>query len=80
MTTATATATDNASDQGTTSQPDKPRVTYTCTKCGGKNVLRDAFAYWDEEKQGWMLQSVFDQTVCNDCDEEVSLIEKRLSP
>ena len=41
-----------------------------CTECGGNNVLRDAYAEWDIGKQEWILQNVFDHSVCesDDCD------------
>jgi hypothetical protein len=52
-----------------------PKVTHKCARCGGTNVLRDAWAEWDDETQTWVLNNVFDQAYCEDCDGETSLEE-----
>jgi len=56
----------------------KPGVTYTCTKCGGKNVLRDAWVEWDETTQEWQVQNVFDEAFCEDCEGTASFNEEPL--
>ena len=46
-----------------------------CKSCGSSNVMRDAWAVWDEENQCWELGSIFDDAFCGDCDGETQLIE-----
>ena len=41
-----------------------------CSECGSKNVLFDAWAWWDEDKQTFVLDEVFDYCFCADCDSE----------
>lgn len=38
-----------------------------CTACGSSDVLKDAFAVWDEENQEWVLSSTYDNNFCSDC-------------
>lgn len=38
---------------------------YTCTMCGGSDILWDAWAEWDGEE--FVLHSVFG-AYCNDCE------------
>lgn len=58
----------------------KGRIRIVCRECGGTNVMRDAWAVWDEEAQDWDLGSVFDAAHCDDCDGEVSLEEEAIPP
>jgi hypothetical protein len=58
----------------------KPKITIVCASCGGSNVMRDAWAEWDDSKQEWVLGTVFDAGFCADCDGESRLEEKPLSP
>lgn len=44
-----------------------------CNRCGSNAVLLDAYAEWDMEKQDWVLQNVFQDAVCEDCEGETSL-------
>lgn len=46
------------------------RIKMVCSKCGSENVVKDAFAEWNIDKQEWVLHSVYDFTSCNDCGEE----------
>ena len=52
-----------------------PKIKIVCAHCGSENVMRDAWAEWDIAKQEWVLQNVFDQGFCADCDSEESLDE-----
>ena len=45
------------------------KIDYVCTKCG-EPVLKDAWASWDTETQQWVLETVFDQAFCSNCDGE----------
>lgn len=51
-------------------------VKMVCAYCGSENVLKDAWAEWDTEKQDWVLNNVFDHSFCEDCDSETSLNEE----
>lgn len=50
-----------------------PKIKPVCTECGSDDVLRDAFADWDNEKQDWVLQNTFDFSFCNNCENECDL-------
>jgi len=40
-----------------------------CTTCGSDQVLCDAYAYWDYEKQSWELHSTYDGSFfCSECE------------
>ena len=49
-----------------------------CEVCGSDNVLKDAFAAWDMEKQAWVLHAVYDDTVCDDCGAKDCVEEQRV--
>ena len=39
-----------------------------CRHCGSENVLADAYAAWNVDKQEWELVNAFeDGSVCDDC-------------
>jgi hypothetical protein len=41
------------------------RVKMVCRNCGSADhVLKDAYAFWNEEEQMWELNSVYDNAVC----------------
>lgn len=46
-----------------------------CGTCGGENVRRDADAVWDVESQEWVLNAVYDNATCEDCETDVSISE-----
>lgn len=43
-------------------------VKYICPECGSENVLADAWAAWNADKQEWELDNVFDACICSDCE------------
>lgn len=45
----------------------KHHVVPTCKTCGSTNIVRDAFAEWDQTTQNWVLRTVFDDILCDDC-------------
>ena len=47
-----------------------------CKHCGSENVVKDAWAEWDEDKQEWVLQQVFDYDYCTDCEGDTTIIDK----
>ena len=55
-----------------------PAVTFVCRTCKGTDVVRDAWAVWNEELQQWELGSLYDHAHCNTCDGETKLEEKVL--
>lgn len=56
----------------------KKTMTRVCSECGSENVLKDAWASFDSESQKWVLDQVFDQGFCKDCDGECTINEKEL--
>lgn len=44
-----------------------------CATCGSDDVLRDAYARWNPEKQDFDLVATFDHTFCGECDGECSV-------
>ena len=52
-------------------------ITIHCRRCRSKDVLRDAWAAWNEETQRWERSAVFDDAYCVDCDGETRLVERR---
>lgn len=43
------------------------RIRMICPKCGSAEVLRDAYASWDEDAQAWALSATFDDFTCGGC-------------
>lgn len=48
------------------------KTKYVCTKCGGDNILYDAWARWNPDTQEMELERNFDNTFCEDCESECS--------
>lgn len=53
-----------------------PAITIHCPYCGGQIILADACARWNVETQEWDLTTVYDDKTCEDCDTEVSAVER----
>ena len=50
-----------------------------CAKCGGQNVLADAYCSWSVEEQQWEIASTFEKgAVCEDCDGPCWIEEREL--
>ncbi len=49
-----------------------------CSVCGSDDVVRDAWAAWDTDRQEWVLASVFDDAFCEACERSVALSERTL--
>ncbi|WP_454883040.1 DUF5983 family protein [Sphingomonas oryzagri] len=58
--------------------PASRRITIRCTACGSGNVMRDAWATWDDEAQDWVLGALFDAAFCEDCETDGTLVEQPL--
>lgn len=41
-----------------------------CFNCGSTNLVREAFAVYDEDAGEWVLHSVYDEIICDDCGNE----------
>jgi hypothetical protein len=54
----------------------KNPIKMVCSACGSDRVLKDAYAEWDTDEQGWRLLSLFDANVCEDCGGETKLREE----
>lgn len=45
-----------------------------CSDCGSADVMADAYVEWNDDKQDWEVQNVFEKgAFCNDCGGETSL-------
>jgi hypothetical protein len=43
-----------------------------CAHCGSESIVVDAYAEWDNDAQDWVLQNVFSEYFCGDCESETS--------
>jgi len=43
------------------------KITYQCSKCFSDDILFDAWAVWNEDKQCFELHTQFDDAHCNQC-------------
>jgi len=50
----------------------------SCKTCQGDTVMREAWVSWDEELQQWILETVFDDAYCGDCDQKTTIVEEPL--
>jgi len=50
-----------------------------CGTCGSEEVVRDAWAEWDFEKQEWVLADIFDDAWCNTCEGECSIEDEEVT-
>lgn len=46
-----------------------------CSRCGSDNVRADAYAAWDSEQSDWVLHSVYDARICENCEGPTTLSE-----
>jgi hypothetical protein len=53
----------------------KHRITQRCAHCKGEDVVVDAWAEWDQDKQEWVLRSVFEDYFCIDCEQACDIEE-----
>lgn len=54
------------------------KITIRCRHCGGSNVLRDAYAAWNDASQAWELSATYDNAICEDCEGEARLVDRYL--
>lgn len=55
------------------------KVRKVCKYCGSTDVLKDAWAEWDEEKQEWVLSDVYDDDFCVVCDDETTINDEDIT-
>lgn len=59
----------------------KTRVQMICKYCGSDQVLADAYVKWDIETQEWEVANIFEKgAVCEVCDGETRIVEKKIKP
>lgn len=51
------------------------KIKYVCTKCGSDNVLFDSWARWNEDKQEMELETTFNNSYCEDCENDCRVKE-----
>jgi hypothetical protein len=54
------------------------KTTIRCGSCGSADVMRDAWACWDDDTQDWVLGSVFDAAFCETCENDTTLVANTL--
>ncbi|OAN58669.1 DUF5983 family protein [Sphingobium sp. TCM1] len=54
------------------------KTTVRCASCGSADVMRDAWACWDDDTQDWVLGSVFDAAFCETCENDTTLVVNTL--
>ena len=45
-----------------------------CAACGSDDIVADAWAGWDVDQACWVLDAVFDHTVCGACGAPTTLV------
>lgn len=56
----------------------KEKITMICSKCGSKEVRRNADTAWSDKNQCWEIVSLFDSCTCEACETEINVEEKLL--
>lgn len=56
------------------------KIKKVCSLCGSEEVLVDAYAQWDVEKQKFVLNSTFERSFCfcNACERECQIIDEEM--
>ena len=54
------------------SAEDKTEAPFTvrCPECHSTDIVKDAAACWDEDRQEWVLLTVYDSATCQTCEYE----------
>jgi hypothetical protein len=55
------------------------KVIKVCKTCGSENVLKDAWAKFNPEIQEWVLENIFDNEYCEECENETTIIDKEIT-
>lgn len=51
------------------------RIYKCCKHCGSREVVKDAWASWDDSTNQWVLEEVFDDQFCRACEEGGDIIK-----
>jgi len=51
------------------------RETRICNTCSSEDVVKDAWAVWNKDKQEWVLDCIFDNEFCKNCEGETTVID-----
>jgi type II secretory ATPase GspE/PulE/Tfp pilus assembly ATPase PilB-like protein len=54
---------------------EQAKVSKVCKYCGSENVSVDATARWNVDAQAWELAGLFDNSDCDDCGGETTIVE-----
>ena len=54
------------------------KITKVCKECGSEQVMLDAWAAWDVDKQEWTLYDVFPDSWCETCEGVCTIIDKEI--
>jgi len=59
---------------------ERKKIKKVCSLCGSEEVLVDAYAQWDVEKQKFVLNSTFEHSFCfcNACERECQIIDEEM--
>ena len=49
-----------------------------CNICGSEEIVADAWAIWNSDKDEWELYDTYPNYYCNSCEHECSIIEKEV--
>jgi len=60
-------------------QSSSPTNRKLCNHCGGDRIIADANAVWDVNQQCWVLDDVFDDYFCSDCEGESTPIDAEVA-
>ena len=53
--------------------PTEPTPSPRCAACGSTDVVADAWASWDADERGRVVQAVFEHAECRNCGAETGI-------
>ena len=55
---------------------EQAKIKKCCKYCGSENVSVDATARWNTDTQAWELAALFDNSDCDDCGGETTIVDR----
>ena len=55
---------------------EQTQIKKCCKYCGSENVSVDATARWNTDTQAWELAALFDNSDCDDCGGETTIVDR----
>jgi Zn finger protein HypA/HybF involved in hydrogenase expression len=55
---------------------EQQKIRKVCKHCGSDNVSVDAIMRWDVDAQQWTLAALLDNSDCDDCGGETTIVDK----